>query len=140
MSVRRLALTLVIILALSSGPPALASAQPAVPAPPPGPRREVRIGVAGGPVAFDPMAALEGLGPLIARQVLDTLVVYRESSTDVEPALAVRWTVSRDGLVWSFTLREGVRFHDGTPLTAKEAAASFERYMKIGRASCRERV
>ena len=125
MSVRRLALALVIILALSSGAPVRGSAQPAVPSP--GPRREVRIGVAGVPTAFDPMGALEGVGPLVARQVLDTLVGYRESSTDVEPALATRWTVSRDGLVWSFTLREGVRFHDGTPLTAKEAAASFER-------------
>jgi peptide/nickel transport system substrate-binding protein len=76
------------------------------------------------------MAALEGAGPLVARQVVDTLVAYRESSTDIEPALATRWTVSRDGLVWSFTLRDGVRFSDGAPLTAKEAAASFERGFK----------
>jgi peptide/nickel transport system substrate-binding protein len=130
MSARRFALALVMLLALSSGAPARVSAQPAAPGPPPGPRREVRIGVAGVPAALDPMGALEGVGPLIARQVLDTLVVYRESSTDVEPALATRWTVSRNGLVWSFTLREGVRFNDGTPLTAKEAAASFERYLR----------
>lgn len=130
MSACRLARVLVIILALSSSASALVSAQPSVPGSPLRPRREVRIGVASWPAALDPMGALDGVGPLIARQVLDTLVGYRESSTDVEPALATRWTVSRDGLVWSFTLREGVRFHDGTLLTAKEAADSFERYVR----------
>src|SRR5437870_3010719 len=135
MSASGFALALAMLLALSSPGPGLVFAQPAVPSSPlpsvPAPvtpRREVRIGVAGVPATLDPMAALEGPGPLVLRQVLDTLVAYRETSTDIEPALATRWTVSRDGLVWSFTLRDGARFHDGTPLTAKEAAASFERW------------
>ena len=93
-------------------------------------RREVRVGVPGVPAVLDPALALEGAVPLIARQVFDTLVAYREGTTDVEPALATRWTVSRDGLVWTFSLREGVRFHDGAPLTAAEVAASFERYLR----------
>jgi peptide/nickel transport system substrate-binding protein len=131
MSASGLALALAIVLAFSCGGPGFACAQPAIPSPPvAAPRKEIRIGVAGLPAALDPMSALEGAGPLVARQVLDTLVGYRESSTDVEPGLAVRWAVSRDGLVWSFTLRDGARFHDGTPLTAKEAAASFERWFK----------
>jgi peptide/nickel transport system substrate-binding protein len=90
-------------------------------------RKELRVGVAGVPATLDPAAALEGATPLIARQVFDTLVVYREGSTEIEPALATRWAVSREGLVWTFTLREGVRFHDGSPLTAAEVAASFQR-------------
>ena len=93
-------------------------------------RREVRIGMAGIPAALDPATAVEGAVPLVARQVFDTLVAYRGDSTDVEPALATRWTVSRDGLVWSFSLREGVRFHDGAPLLAADVAASFERHLK----------
>jgi peptide/nickel transport system substrate-binding protein len=93
-------------------------------------RRELRIGAPGVPSALDPGAALEGASPLIARQVFDTLVAWREGSTEVEPALATRWNVSRDGLVWSFTLREGVKFHDGSPLTALEVAASFERQLR----------
>jgi peptide/nickel transport system substrate-binding protein len=136
MSASGLALTLAIVLTCVSGG-ALAVAQPSIlpPPMPPAPiappaRKDVRIGVVGLPAALDPMAALEGAGALVARQVFDTLVAYRESSTDVEPALAVRWSVSRDALTWSFTLRDGVRFHDGTPLTAKEAAASFERWLK----------
>jgi len=93
-------------------------------------RRELRVGVAGVPPALEPATALEGAMPLIARQVFDTLVAYREGSTEVEPALATRWAVSRDGLTWSFTLRNGVTFHDGTPLTATEVASSFTRSLK----------
>src|SRR5207247_1568874 len=77
-------------------------------------RREVRVGVSGLPSTLDPATALEGAVPLVAHQLFDTLVAYREGSTDIEPALAIRWSVGRDGLVWSFLLRDGVRFHDGT--------------------------
>jgi peptide/nickel transport system substrate-binding protein len=90
-------------------------------------RKELRVGVVGIPTALDPATALEGATPLIARQVFDTLVAYREGSTDIEPALATRWAVARDGLVWTFTLRDGVRFHDGSLVTASEVAASFQR-------------
>ncbi len=109
---------------------AILAAWPSTPSaqmPAPAARREVRVGVAGVPAVLDPAGALEGAVPLIARQVFDTLVAYREGTTDVAPALATRWNVSRDGLTWTFTLRTGVRFHDGTALTAAEVAASFER-------------
>lgn len=93
-------------------------------------RREVRIGVAGVPATIEPIVAADGAAALIARQVFDTLVAWRDGSTDVEPALATRWTVSRDGLVWTFGLRDNVRFHDGTPLTAYEVTQSFDRHLK----------
>src|SRR5215831_18552903 len=93
-------------------------------------RRELRIGARGVTGVLEPGAALEGTSPLIARQVFDTLVAWRDGSTEIEPALATRWNSSRDGLVWSFALREGVKFHDGSPLTAQEVAASFERQLK----------
>src|SRR5437867_3144529 len=93
-------------------------------------RRELRVGAPGVPSALEPGAALEGTSPLIARQVFDTLVAWRAGSTEIEPALATRWNASRDGLVWSFTLREGVRFHDGSPLTALDVAVSFDRQLR----------
>src|SRR5213594_3278293 len=120
-----LAVTLLVV-----RPPAHSSAQGVSPPPAAGVRREVRIGAPGVPSVLDPGAALEGTIPLIARQVFDTLVVWREGSTEIDPALATRWTASRDGLVWSFTLREGVRFHDGTPLTALDVAVSFDRQLR----------
>jgi peptide/nickel transport system substrate-binding protein len=92
--------------------------------------RELRVGVSGLPADLDPANGLSGALPLVARQVFETLVAYAATSTDVEPALATRWNVSRDGLTWSFTLREGIRFHDGTPLSAAEVAESFARQLR----------
>lgn len=122
-----------VVIALATMAPGAGAQAPAgtVPLAAP-PRREVRLGLAGLDPVADPVLALDGAGPLIARQVFDTLVAYREDSTDVEPALATRWTVSRDGLTWTFVLRDGVRFHDGTPLTAADVVASFDRHLRSG--------
>ncbi len=130
MRAARVPCVLLALALLLTGAPAAVAQAPATTVPIA--RREIRVGIAGVPVPLDPSVALEGAVPLIARQVFDTLVAYREGSTDVEPALATRWTVSRDGLVWSFTLRDNVRFHDGTPLTSAEVAASFERQLRLG--------
>ena len=92
-------------------------------------RRELRIGLSHVVPTIDPTTAAEPATLLIARQVFDTLVNYRELSTDVESALATRWTVSRDGLIWRFTLRDGVKFHDGSALSAQDVAASFQRLL-----------
>jgi peptide/nickel transport system substrate-binding protein len=93
-------------------------------------RRELRVGVSGLPPVVDPVTALDGAPAILARHVFDTLVTYRELTSDVEPALATRWRVARDGLVWTFVIRDGVKFHDGTPLSASEVAASFNRHLK----------
>lgn len=95
-------------------------------------RREIRIGIPGVPAEIEPGTALEGAGPLIERQIFDTLVAYNPASTDVEPALATRWIVSREGLVWTFVLRDNVRFHDGKALSAADVVTSLERPLKIG--------
>jgi len=47
----------------------------------------------------------------------------------IEPALAVRWECSRDGLTWTFVLRRGVSFHDGTPFNADAVVFTFLRQM-----------
>jgi peptide/nickel transport system substrate-binding protein len=47
----------------------------------------------------------------------------------VEPGLAVSWSVEGGGTLWRFRLREGVRFHDGTPMTPQIVQASFERQL-----------
>src|SRR5262245_10056034 len=114
MSVRVCALALVMFVVAAPG---VAGAQSAL----------LRVGLPAIPTALDPATALEGSIPFIARQVFDTLVQYREGSSDVEPGLAASWSVSRDGLSWTFRLREGVRFHDGTALTSRDAAESLDR-------------
>jgi peptide/nickel transport system substrate-binding protein/oligopeptide transport system substrate-binding protein len=45
----------------------------------------------------------------------------------VEPALAARWDVTPDGLTYTFHLRSGVKFHDGSPFTARNVVSSWQR-------------
>lgn len=54
-------------------------------------------------------------------------LTYLNQDLEAVPWLARSWESSSDGLEWTFYLRKGVRFHDGTPLTAKEVVASIER-------------
>jgi ABC-type transport system substrate-binding protein len=89
----------------------------------------LRVGLPAIPATLDPGTQLDGPVPLIARQVFDTLVQYRAGSSDVEAGLATHWAVSRDGLSWWFRIREGVVFHDGTPLGAYHVAQSLERLL-----------
>lgn len=62
------------------------------------------------------------------------LLRYAPSSTRIVGNLARSWTVSPDRLTYTFRLRGGVRFHDGTALTAKAVRASFQRRTDVGQA------
>jgi peptide/nickel transport system substrate-binding protein len=61
----------------------------------------------------------------ISRQVLDGLVTLADDGS-VQPWLASVWTVSPDGLKYTFTLKDGVKFTDGTPLDAAAVAWNFD--------------
>jgi peptide/nickel transport system substrate-binding protein len=61
----------------------------------------------------------------------DTLV-YPTASGAVQPDLATSWTVSPDGLTYTFTLRQGVTFHNGDPLNATDVVFSMNRLLTIG--------
>jgi peptide/nickel transport system substrate-binding protein len=63
-------------------------------------------------------------GYTIRYLIYDTLV-EEQGISDFQPGLAESWTVSDDGLVWTFKIREGVRFHDGTPCDANAVAWSL---------------
>ena len=62
----------------------------------------------------------------IFETMYDTLVTLDENVT-MQPMLATDWSVSEDGLVWTFKLRDDAKFWDGTPLTAKDVKYTFER-------------
>lgn len=64
---------------------------------------------------------------LVAKNVFSTLVKYSaEDGSTVVPDLATEWSVSDDGLVWTFTLREGVLWHDGQPFTAEDVKFTLD--------------
>lgn len=57
----------------------------------------------------------------------DTLVEFDLETYEIVPSLATTWTVSLDGLTWTFNLREGVTFHDGSPFGAEDVVVSMGR-------------
>lgn len=66
-------------------------------------------------------------GYTVLRMAVGETLVCTTAEGDLVPALATAWEASDDGLVWTFALRNGVSFHDGTPMTAEAAVASLER-------------
>jgi peptide/nickel transport system substrate-binding protein len=62
------------------------------------------------------------------------LLRYAPGSTKIVPGLATKWSQSKDGLTYTFTIRSAVNFHDGSPLTAKAVIASFKRRLDVGQA------
>jgi peptide/nickel transport system substrate-binding protein len=65
---------------------------------------------------------------LVTAQIYDTLVAYRPSDSFPMPGLAQSWSASADGLTWTFNLRPGVSFHDGTALNADAVAFNIRRW------------
>ncbi|WP_165310822.1 ABC transporter substrate-binding protein [Microbacterium protaetiae] len=90
----------------------------------------LNIGVTADIVETIPSASAQQNTTAILANMYDTLVAAPKSGTEPEPALATEWTVSDDGLTYDFTVRDGVDFHDGTPLTAKDIVWSIEYAMK----------
>ena len=83
-----------------------------------------------GPVlTLDPAQITELSSARVASQIYETLVQYNSESGAVEPLLAESWSVSENGLVWTFVLRKGITFHDGTPLNADAVVQNFNRWM-----------
>ncbi len=84
-------------------------------------------GRGGDSVGLDPALESDGESYKVCDSLYDTLVAYAEGSTEIMPALATYWSVSEDGLSWTFHLRSGVRFHDGTPFDAHAVVFALER-------------
>jgi len=82
---------------------------------------------AGDAVRLDPADYDDGQSAARAEQIFETLVEFDGATTNVRPALAESWTVSPDGKEWTFKLRKGVKFHDGTPFNADAVIWNFTR-------------
>ncbi len=99
-----------------------------LPIPTPAPRR-CTLGLAAAPGTLDPAQAVDESALLITRHLYEGLTAYEPGATRALPALATAWETSADGLTWTFHLRPGVQFSDGTPFTAHIAAANFNRWL-----------
>jgi len=82
---------------------------------------------------WDPVAATDTESQRVVRQVYDTLIGLDGQTGNPSPALAESWEISEDGLTYSFRLREGVTFHDGTDLDAAAVVTNIQRWIALGR-------
>jgi peptide/nickel transport system substrate-binding protein len=78
---------------------------------------------------LDPAESFEFAGSDVSRNVYGKLVNFNplELTAGYEPDLAASWTVSEDGKTITFTMRDGVKFHSGNPVTAADAEFSLRR-------------
>ncbi len=88
------------------------------------------FGRGGDSVGLDPAFETDGNSFMVCDNVYNQLVTYAEESTDIIPALATKWEISPDGLTYTFHLRKGVKFHDGTDFNADAVVFSLGRQMK----------
>jgi ABC-type transport system substrate-binding protein len=89
------------------------------------------------PSTLDPVMSTDQASHEIITKVFDALVQFAPGTTEIEPGLAESWDVSADGTVYTFTLREGVKFHNGRNLTANDVKYSIDRLMNPDTASPR---
>jgi len=85
-------------------------------------------GSSGQPVNLEPGNITDGNSIIVQDQIYNRLMQFKPGSTDLEPALATNWTVSKDGKTWTFKLRQGVKFHDGTLFDAEAVKFNVERW------------
>jgi peptide/nickel transport system substrate-binding protein len=86
------------------------------------------FGRGGDSVQLDPAVVTDGESFRVTNQGCESLLKYDGETTNVAPSLASEWAASEDGLVWTFNLREGVMFQDGTPFNADAVVFNFERW------------
>jgi len=83
--------------------------------------------------SLDPAATTSGIAHMVIDNVAERLIRFVPGTNDLEPWLAAAWESSADLKTWTFYLREGIRFSDGTPFDANAVLVNFERYKGVGK-------
>jgi peptide/nickel transport system substrate-binding protein len=91
--------------------------------------RPLVVGQIAEPLSLDPHAVTAVNDFRILVNIYEGLVQFQDGSLAVEPALAESWDISDDGTVYTFNLRRGVTFHDGTPFNAEAVKFNFDRML-----------
>lgn len=87
------------------------------------------VGQIAEPKSLDPSTVTAVNDFRILMNLYDGLVRYKDGALEVEPALAESWQISADGKTYTFKLRKGVRFHDGSPFNAEAVKFTFDRML-----------
>jgi peptide/nickel transport system substrate-binding protein len=83
------------------------------------------VGTTNDAVTFNPMFMIESPEYATADMIWDTFLGWTEDDMDTKANLATDWEQSSDGLTWTFTIRDDVKWTDGQPLTANDIAYTF---------------
>ena len=81
------------------------------------------------PRGLDPALVDDGESSKIIVNIYEGLLKYAADSTKVEPSLAESWEISPDGLTYTFKLKQGVKFHDGTDFNADAVKFNIDRQL-----------
>jgi peptide/nickel transport system substrate-binding protein/oligopeptide transport system substrate-binding protein len=84
--------------------------------------------LANDPASLDPAHITDTYAVAVANQIFDSLVEF-DAHLNVLPALAQSWSASRDGLSWTFNLRQGILFHNGREVIAEDVVYSLSRLL-----------
>jgi peptide/nickel transport system substrate-binding protein len=114
-------------LAARAAGPALAFPSRAQAQPTPG--GTVTLGYSSEPPTMDPRVSGATHAWRLFYNIFDPLVVFDQANNQFLPGLATEWTMSPDGLMYTFKLREGVKFHDGTPFDGEAVKFTFDSIM-----------
>ncbi len=86
------------------------------------------FGTASDPVVLDGALVSDGESLRVIDQIFESLISLKPGTTKIRPGLALSWKTSGGGKVWTFNLRHGVKFHDGTPFNAAAVCYNFNRW------------
>ncbi|MEM0981683.1 MAG: ABC transporter substrate-binding protein [Cyanobacteria bacterium P01_H01_bin.58] len=86
------------------------------------------FGSGGQPVNLRPGDVTDGNSMYVHLQIYNYLLGNKPGSTELIPSLATEWSASEDGLTWTFNLREGVKFHDGSDFNAEAVVFNVNRW------------
>ena len=90
----------------------------------------IRSGNWEGPVTMDPAEAWENTSTFYIINIFDRLVDIDPDTLKIKPSLAIGWESNKEGTVWKFRLRKGVKFHDGSEFNADAVVFTFRRQLE----------
>jgi peptide/nickel transport system substrate-binding protein len=86
----------------------------------------LRVAISTPAAAVNPLTVADAGGLCMLNQTGEFLIFDNNLKLALQPMLAVKWSPNSDGSVWRFNLRSGVKFHDGSPMTADDVVYTFQ--------------
>jgi peptide/nickel transport system substrate-binding protein len=103
---------------------------PPTPDPPKPVAQDLVVAIGAEPENLDPLKMSSAPAATVAEHMVENLI-YLDVDGSLKPALATKWEAAADGKSWTLFLREGVKFHDGTPFNAEAVKFNLDRFMGV---------